>query len=457
MGGLSRRATIIQALPNDAPVFVVDAGDMVWKKATVSRDRLLQQQRKGELQHAALMLSGMDAMTPGEGDLALGVDWLKAQVQAHTLPMIATNLVCGGEKPFLASKVVERDGVRLGFIGLLEPDLVSGDCQASDPIQAAKTAVATLSGQVDLVIALAHQSAATDRDLADAVKGIDLIVNGHGKRSNPVPARMPGAALELGAGSRGKRVGVAEITLRPDAQGFYLVASAAQVGDRLQEAKKRAERNEKRVETAKSPKNRDRAQSRQSRLDERVMELEAELARIDEPPPADQHAIRNRIKALGDDIDDHPATLALVESAKVEIDALAARPNSGSAVIGTTYIGSTVCGSCHAVQHKQWSTTPHARAWATLEQTNRSHDLDCWSCHVTGAGLPGGPTHPTQVTGLENVGCESCHGPGAAHVAAAGKAPMTRTPPESTCVQCHDGVKDEGRFEAAVYFGKVAH
>jgi len=396
-------------------------------------------------------------MVPGDGDLALGVAWLTGQAAQHALPFVAANLTCDGVAPFAPSRTVSKGGVEIGFVGVIDPALVRGECVASDPAQAVQSALADFGDSVDLVVALAHQPASMDKALAESVAGIDLIVNGHGKRSNPVPTRLPGGALELGAGSRGKRIGVAEITLRPGARGFHLLSSADQVRDRLEEARQRADRNRERIGTATTDRLRQRAETRQGRLDTRVTALEAELATADAPPPRDQHGIKNRLRALGEEVADHPETLALVQAAKVDIDALAHVPRPSSTNVAMTYIGSAACVGCHPTQQTQWAGTGHASAWATLQNVGRSHDLDCWSCHVTGAGLPGGPTHPTQTAGLENVGCESCHGPGAAHVAAAGKAPMTRRPPQSTCVQCHDGVKDEGRFDAASYFTRVEH
>ena len=74
----------------------------------------------------------------------------------------------------------------------------------------------------------------------------------------------------------------------------------------------------------------------------------------------------------------------------------------------------TTCRSCHPVHYQQWSASPHANAFETLEAKHSTGNADCQKCHTTGfeksGGFPaGGPT-------LQGVGCESCHGPGGPHL-----------------------------------------
>ncbi len=65
--------------------------------------------------------------------------------------------------------------------------------------------------------------------------------------------------------------------------------------------------------------------------------------------------------------------------------------------------------------------------------------MDCVGCHVTGYQEPGGSTVTHNMNGaLVNVGCESCHGPGAAHSKDPEKFSILRDTPESTCVRCHN-------------------
>jgi thiol-disulfide isomerase/thioredoxin len=82
-------------------------------------------------------------------------------------------------------------------------------------------------------------------------------------------------------------------------------------------------------------------------------------------------------------------------------------------------VGSAACLGCHAVEHAWWSSSPHANAMASLREEG-SDDPACVRCHAT-AKVSGPP--PAAVAGFDTlggVGCESCHGPGEAHVAAGG-------------------------------------
>ena len=121
------------------------------------------------------------------------------------------------------------------------------------------------------------------------------------------------------------------------------------------------------------------------------------------------------------------------------------------------FVGSRTCQGCHPDEYAQWLTTPHAFAWRTLEAEKRSTDLECYTCHATGTFHELGPKHPLQLGDLVNVGCEACHGPGKLHVTNPDKGQMSSTVPIGVCTDCHDGVKDEGRFDPQTYYPKVVH
>ncbi len=119
------------------------------------------------------------------------------------------------------------------------------------------------------------------------------------------------------------------------------------------------------------------------------------------------------------------------------------------------YVGSGRCESCHAAAHRWWRATPHGRAYATLRTRHKEFHLECVGCHVTGYGEPGGST-VTHVDGLQDVGCEVCHGPGERHVQAPSRwAPVRRREvPEAVCVGCHNEEHSD-RFDYRSYLARL--
>lgn len=125
-------------------------------------------------------------------------------------------------------------------------------------------------------------------------------------------------------------------------------------------------------------------------------------------------------------------------------------------------VGSQACQRCHEREYDVWSRSAHARSAQSLKAKGKDDEAGCVRCHVTGFGRPGGfPEDERARPGqdLARVGCESCHGPGAAHVKAEGKSPAgivgLADKCESCvilqiCGSCHDDANDpDFRFSVA--------
>ena len=82
-------------------------------------------------------------------------------------------------------------------------------------------------------------------------------------------------------------------------------------------------------------------------------------------------------------------------------------------------VGSAACQSCHAEQHAWWAGDAHARAMDSLRKEGHD-DPECVRCHATAVRSGPVPASLDSYQILDGVGCESCHGPGEAHVAAEG-------------------------------------
>ena len=70
------------------------------------------------------------------------------------------------------------------------------------------------------------------------------------------------------------------------------------------------------------------------------------------------------------------------------------------------WTGSAACGACHPKELAGWQATPHAVTRNRF--ANQRPQSKCLGCHATGEA-PAGP-----VIAIE-VGCEACHGAGAAY------------------------------------------
>lgn len=135
----------------------------------------------------------------------------------------------------------------------------------------------------------------------------------------------------------------------------------------------------------------------------------------------------------------HVELAALVVALVLGTGGLAAQEAAAPAS-APPYVGAEACRSCHDALYKAWAGTKHARALERLATADRDGGR-CIQCHVTGSPelIAAEGNRPS----LPGVQCEACHGPGASHVEAARGGATTsgsvvRTPPEQTCLRCHN-------------------
>ena len=133
--------------------------------------------------------------------------------------------------------------------------------------------------------------------------------------------------------------------------------------------------------------------------------------------------------------------------------------------IGGRYVGSATCASCHQQEYEQWQATAHAHAFESLRSNQAVHKKECVPCHVTGFGKPGGYAIDRGDVDRENVGCESCHGPGFEHVKALNTQKKgtiinlgdkcDKCILQRICQGCHDSSNDPSfDLDTAIHFVK---
>lgn len=122
---------------------------------------------------------------------------------------------------------------------------------------------------------------------------------------------------------------------------------------------------------------------------------------------------------------------------------------------GPRFAGSEKCGSCHQSAMRVWRSSGHAHALATLEHEGHERDPDCVSCHVVGLKFKTGFRSRSATPNLAFVGCESCHGGGAAHASAPLKVRLPKVT-EISCRSCHS-LENSPKFDFDKYWPKIRH
>jgi len=196
-------------------VLVVDAGSALGGGWTALKSG-------GEVMVEAMNLMDYDAMALGRMDFALGLPILQERAKDASFPFLAANIVTlAGEPLFEAFTIFERDGVRVGILGLSESEVVriagiEDQAKALDFIDAAARYVPELRPQVDLLVVLSHVGLDEDKALAAAVPGIDIIIGGNTRKLMQVPERV-GNTLVVQQGYRGEWMGKLDAAF--DAEG----------------------------------------------------------------------------------------------------------------------------------------------------------------------------------------------------------------------------------------------
>lgn len=163
--------------------------------------------------------------------------------------------------------------------------------------------------------------------------------------------------------------------------------------------------------------------------------------------------VRQRVVSLGPEIKDHPEAQGIFLTYKIRVKEeglLDLLPRSDS----EKFAGTKKCISCHQKEGKVWAASEHSHALRTLENDGSDRDPDCVSCHVVGLDRRTGFKSRSATPHLAEVGCESCHGPGARHASAPTRVKMAAA--VKNCTTCHNPDHSPS-FDEAAYWKKIAH
>jgi len=411
-GGLARRMSFLQTLRDrNWPVVPLDLGGQVLRFGTQTEIKF-QRTIEGMLRmgYAAIGFGGRDLRLPA-GDLAsLVLDEKSAFCSAN----VGIFGLDSGITP--KYRIVEQRGKKIGITAVLgrtaQKDLNNNEVAVAPAEEALVPVVAELKTKADVLVLLAYATPEESLALAKKFPEFQVVATAGGADEPPhEPTVVPGTkTLIVQVGHKGMYVSVV---------GFF-----------------------------DDPQNPWRYQ--RIRLDNSYAEAQPMMQLL--------AAYQDQLKTLG-------------------LEGLGVRTAPHPS--GREFVGSATCGECHTKAHAVWSKTGHAHALETLVKLEpaRHHDPECLSCHVVGwepqryfpfaSGFRDMQTTPK----LANNGCENCHGPGSAHVAAEmgteqvavaevqqRRAAMRQTLDQAKqqCRACHD-LDNSPAFDFPTYWERIAH
>ncbi len=221
LGGIARISGTVKRIREqnpETPVILLFAGDMLQGTITSSL-------YYGIPDIEFFNDMKVDAAAVGNHEFDYGQDRFRQLVAKAKFPFLSANLSTWGE-PFQIRKYVilkSDKGPGVAVIGLTTPELVTTThprnavgIQMTDPVKAAVQAVKELRGKADMVVVLSHLGVPGDREIADKVAGVDIVIGGHNHYmfEDPVFTDKKKKVPIVQAGERGKYLGRIDMKMK---------------------------------------------------------------------------------------------------------------------------------------------------------------------------------------------------------------------------------------------------
>ena len=123
------------------------------------------------------------------------------------------------------------------------------------------------------------------------------------------------------------------------------------------------------------------------------------------------------------------------------------------------YVGSETCADCHDAEYESYAAhSRKAHSYASVKVMRKglteAEYRECLHCHATGYGRPGGFVSEEETPQLQNLGCESCHGPGSLHADSGDPEDIVGELTAADCEQCHNAERvDNFKFKPLLFGG----
>ncbi len=237
IGGIAEMTTLINTIrETEANVFLFDSGDIF--------TGALAKLTEGQLAFELMITMGYDAMAIGNHEFEYGHEIFAWQKNRAPFPVLGANFFYKDtDHPYAqAHAVIERNGVRIGVIGIMGQDAVTAiipsfiaPLDVTVPADAVQRSVDELRDEVDIIVLLTHQGKTApmqtdaesdprlqrdidaDIHLTGAVTGVDVLFAGHADAGTPAPIVHPDTGtIIMQTYGQATHLGYLQLTLDPE-------------------------------------------------------------------------------------------------------------------------------------------------------------------------------------------------------------------------------------------------
>ena len=398
-GGIYRRLNLINEKFKTEKI-QIDSGDLLFQSTPVPGLKEKQWLAQARTLVESYNELGINVFTPGELDLANGLETLKTLLKNAKFKTVSANLVDthSNKLVFEPYTVIKTKDNSYAFIGLINEHFsLSADVKILPAFETLKKYLPELKRSAQNIIVLSHLGIDRERDLAKEFQEISAIFGSH-TQSFFIEPELIENTLIFQTSFRGQHLGYISFKDSETTTGQF------QLDERFDSPKENP-----------------------NILDLKTTELKANIAKLN----------------------------------KETNDALFGSLEKSGVQNFQTFVQ---CAQCHTAQYQFHGKTRHFKAYATLVAKKQNANLDCLRCHTVGLQEEGGWNNVQKLVfnreeksidpasfahslprltisqlnktskAYLNVQCETCHGAGNNHPFDSTKFKKIDS---STCLQCH--------------------
>ena len=416
-GGFERRHTQLDELRADAsaPVFHLDLGDMLVKGIATNRGNELKARAQEMLRLSRVV--GVDLWIPGPSDLVA----LPAEKIPKESPVAVASATWlhsqTGELIMPPFGILERDGLRIGVIGLSAEPKGHAELGYRDPLEAVTQTLPLLPNDLDWIVAAGNVSDG-EADAVAEIDGISAVFSTRGESYSDPPLGRPDRGV-IETPDRGRYLQVVHVRLGSvPSQPLLLYPDPPEWRARLAALRRGAD------------------------------------DALERSGAGRNLGLLNTIPLSGD-LDRDGTVSDRLSDYREEQRARATTSAAKTPETGPHYASSGACVNCHSDEFARWTLTGHAQAWRALIKRKETNNPECIGCHTTGYGEPGGfgELSATNIRKYKGVQCEACHGPMGGHPN--DKSVVSPLVTEASCTGCHDEANSP-KFDYQTYLSRAS-